>query len=238
MLHLSALDRIKSHRRLPLAATNQTVVKRRLCKRSIECPAGSSPRRKPSPARGNTGFASSSAQGIDRRRKGTALGRLGGIASPAHQLGGGRRAAEVPGVRLHRPALERARDFPAIPASDSRRPGGESELPLSKREQPILPGLRIGGKRQTFVAALRCDGIEAPGVFDGPINSGGSSPMSSNVSSRRAEARRHRLSRQSGKPEKQSSTRRHSRSRSQAHLPPGLFARSEPDWSFDALSNH
>src|SRR3979411_1946062 len=28
-------DRIKSHRRLPLAATNQTGVKRRLCKRSI-----------------------------------------------------------------------------------------------------------------------------------------------------------------------------------------------------------
>jgi transposase len=33
---------------------------------------------------------------------------------------------------------------------------------------------------------------------------------------------------QSGKPQKHS-TRRHSRRRSQAHLPPGLFARSEPD---------
>ena len=29
----------------------------------------------------------------------------------------------------------------------------------------------MAGQRQTFVAALRCDRIEAPGVFDGPINS-------------------------------------------------------------------
>jgi hypothetical protein len=38
MLHLSALqlfDRIKSHRRLVSAATNQAAAKRRLCKRSI-----------------------------------------------------------------------------------------------------------------------------------------------------------------------------------------------------------
>ena len=50
-----------------------------------------------------------------------------------------------------------------------------------------------------------------------------------------AAARRHRLPRQSGKPQEQSSSRRHSRRRSQAHLPPGLFARSEPDRSSGGL---
>jgi transposase len=91
------------------------------------------------------------------------------------------------------------------------------------------------GKTSTFVAALRCGGIEAPCVFDGPINSArflayaeqclvpalrpGDIVSLDNLGSHKSK----------------SSTRRHSGRRSQAHLPPGLFARSEPDRSFGGL---
>jgi hypothetical protein len=63
----------------------------------------------------------------------------------------------------------------------------------------------------TFVAALRCDGIEAPWVFDGPINS---ARFLAYVEQCLVSALRPGLSRQSGKPQKQSRTRRHSRRRS------------------------
>jgi DDE superfamily endonuclease len=40
------------------------------------------------------------------------------------------------------------------------------------RGKRLVAGVPYGhGKTSTFVAALRCDGIEAPCVFDGPINS-------------------------------------------------------------------
>ncbi len=84
-------------------------------------------------------------------------------------------------------------------------------------------------KTSTFVAALRCGGIEAPCVFDGPINSArflayveqcliptlrpGDIVSLDNLGSHKSKAVRDAI-RAAG---------------ILAHLPPGLFARSEPD---------
>jgi hypothetical protein len=89
----------------------------------------------------------------------------------AANLGGGRRAAEVPGVRLHRPALGTRTRLPVFrPVILGGRAGSRS-FHCRSRSNRSFPGSVFAGQRQTFVAALRCDGIEAPGVFGGPINS-------------------------------------------------------------------
>ena len=81
-----------------------------------------------------------------------------------------------------------------------RMPCGRPPRKLAGHEQALLT--RLGAepdatlaelravpyghwKTTTFVAGLRCDGLTAPFVIDGPINGEGSAPMSRRCSHRR-----------------------------------------------------
>ena len=81
-----------------------------------------------------------------------------------------------------------------------RMPRGRPPRKLAGHEQALLT--RLGAepdatlaelravpyghwKTTTFVAGLRCDGLTAPFVIDGPINGEGSAPMSRRCSHRR-----------------------------------------------------
>jgi hypothetical protein len=106
----------------------------------------------------------------------------------------------------------------------ARRPSAASRafLTATGRRQPLWPHCAATGLTRHASLTARSMARAVPRLY--------------RASSRPdAAARRHCRARQSGKPQKQSRTRRHSRRWSQPNIPAGLLARSEPDRSFGGL---
>jgi hypothetical protein len=70
-------------------------------------------------------------------------------------------------MRLHGPALGKTNAHATSRLFRSVILGGRAGSGSLKTVESRAP---CGGTTSTFVAALRYDGIEVPGVFDGPIN--------------------------------------------------------------------